>query len=250
MALDHALALRLLPGEGVVRLYGWDRPTVSFGRNEPAQGLYTPEAAARAGVALVRRPTGGRAVAHWRELTYAVVAPLDAWGGLREAYVAINRSLAAALGALGVSAEVATGRSAPLDAGPCFGIPAAGEIVVAGRKLVGSAQARLGGALLQHGSILLEDDQSMLDGLTRAGVAAGPTGPTGARRTADGVAPATLRQVVGDVGIDAVTEAVAMSLRDGVGGRWAEGAYRPSEIEAAEQLQAERYARDSWTWRR
>jgi len=247
MALDHALALQLVSGEGVVRLYGWDRPTVSFGRNEPAQGLYTPEAATRAGVAVVRRPTGGRAVLHWRELTYAVVAPLDAWGGLREAYFAIHRSLAAGLIALGVPAEVATGRPVALDAGPCFGSPAAGEIVAGGRKLVGSAQARLEGALLQHGSLLLEDDQAMLDRLRRGGEAAGPTGtaPRG-----DDVAPATLRRFVGDVGIDVVTDAVAMSLRDGVGGRWTEGAYRPSEIEAAEQLQAERYARDSWTWRR
>lgn len=261
MALDHALAACLGEGEAVLRLYGWVRPTVSFGRNEPARGLYGD----LPGVDLVRRPTGGRAVVHWRELTYAVVAPLNAWGGLRAAYVAINEGLAWALAALGVPAEVAggarpAGAAAALgdaaeatgargsaaalgpDAGPCFQSPAPGEVVAVGRKLVGSAQARLAGSLLQHGSILLHDDQAMLERLAGGGV--GAAGDRGGAR------PATLSELVGDVSIDELAELVAMSLRETFGGSWAPGGYQPREIETAARLEAERYARDSWTWRR
>lgn len=243
MALDHALASCLGPGEAVARLYGWSRPTVSFGRNEPARDRYAPERAVEAGLDLVRRPTGGRAVVHARELTYAVVAPLGAWGGLREAYLAIHRALALALRAVGAPAELAPGggsgaaaRTGPA-AGPCFLAPAAGELVAAGRKLVGSAQARVGRALLQHGSILLDDDQPLLERLGPAGCAAGE-------------GPATLRALVGDVGIDELRDAVAESLARALGGRWREDGHRARELAEAERLEAERYASDAWTWRR
>jgi lipoyl(octanoyl) transferase len=245
MALDHALAACLGVGEAVLRLYGWARPSVSFGRNEPARGLY----GGGAGVDFVRRPTGGRAVVHGRELTYAVVAPLNAWGGPRAAYVAINEALAGALAGLGVPAEVARDSAAlGPDAGPCFQSPAPGEVTAAGRKLVGSAQARLEGALLQHGSILLEDDQGLLDQL-----AAGGRHEEGSGRSGGGPRtgrPATIRELVGDVSIDELTDRVAMSLRETFGGEWAPSAYRPGEIETAERLELERYTRDSWTWRR
>lgn len=273
MALDHALAACLEEGEAVLRLYGWSRPTVSFGRNEPARLLYGETEAAPA-LDCVRRPTGGRAVVHWRELTYAVVAPLDAWGGLRAAYAAINEGLGTALRALGAAVELApappraaqpaarglTGLSAardptaqpaargggmvlPPDAGPCFRSPAPGEVTAAGRKLVGSAQARLDGALLQHGSILVEDDQGRLGGLE-----AGPA------RVAPFDRPASLHELVGHVSIDELADVVAMSLRETFGGTWvADGApavYRAGELETAERLEVERYARDAWTWRR
>jgi lipoate-protein ligase A len=229
MALDHALAARLGPDEGVVRLYAWSAPTVSFGKNEPAVRLDVgPEPE------YVRRPTGGRAVLHDREVTYAVVAPLDAFGGLREAYRLVNEALAGAMRALGVDVELATGapsRAPPLDAGACFRTPAPGEIVSGGRKLVGSAQARIEGALLQHGAILLENDQGAL-------------GPADAR-------PVTLRELLASpVDPGAVEAAVADSVRGTFGGDWADVGYDAREMETAERWVEERYARDEWTWRR
>jgi lipoate-protein ligase A len=236
MALDHALAESLGDGEGVVRLYGWARPTLSLGRNEPA-AAYATEAFRKAGVDVVRRPTGGRAVLHDRELTYAVAAPLGAWSGVRAAYLRINEALARALRSLGAPVGLAGGaRALAPDAGPCFQAPAAGEIVAEGRKLVGSAQARIGRALLQHGSILLEGGQEPLEGLA---VGPGPSpGPIG------------LRDLVGDVSIDEVAGAVATSLQACLGGRWGGGELDASEREAADRLEADRYGQDSWTWRR
>src|SRR5690606_669373 len=103
------------------------------------------------------RPTGGREVLHDRELTYAVVVPLRAFGGLRALHRLVNGALVEALRSLGVAADLAPpdGRALRPDAGPCFGGPAEGEVTVGGRKLIGSAQVRVGGAVLQHGSLRL-----------------------------------------------------------------------------------------------
>lgn len=229
MALDHSLTACLADGEGVVRLYRWTRPTVSFGKNEPASRI-----GGDMDVDYVRRPTGGRAVLHAEELTYAVVAPLDTFGGLRRAYVGINEVLAAAMRSLGAEVEVVPeGARAPTpDAGPCFRIPAPGELVARGRKLVGSAQARLDGALLQHGSILLGGSQGPL----RGGDSMEP--------------PVTLSELLESVDLDTVTGATAESFRAGLGGSWRTEGFRALELEAAERLEAERYGLDSWTWRR
>ena len=144
MAVDHALAACSSPGEAVLRIYRWGCPTVSFGRNEPALDRYDPARGHSAGIEFVRRPTGGRAVLHDRELTYAAVLPCPTPGGLRATYGLINRGLVEALCSLGVPAAMAAGRGLHTgpDAGPCFDEPAPGEVTVAGRKLVGSAQAR------------------------------------------------------------------------------------------------------------
>lgn len=237
MALDHALASCLTDGHAVVRLYAWRRPTVSFGRNEPARGLYSVCEAARLGIDYVRRPTGGRVVLHDRELTYTVVAPVRALGGVRVGYRRINRALASALHSMGAEVAISTdGRVEALDAGPCFQSPAAGEVIAGGRKLVGSAQARIDGALLQHGSIMLVGDQSRLATLSEGSV--------------DYEAPATMTDLVGPVNEDALVAAVLMKMESAFGGRWAPGEYDEKEVKKADRLESERYARDAWTWRR
>ncbi len=235
MALDHALALECRPGEAVLRLYRWSEPTVSFGKNEPARGRYDLGLARETGVEFVRRPTGGRAVLHDDELTYAVVAPVRALGGLRRAYLRINEALVGALSDLGVPAELAGGTKVPRpDAGPCFQAPAPGEVTLGGRKLVGSAQARIDGALLQHGSIILRGDQSRLVRL-RGG--AGDPHP-----------PATLDAVAPGLDPGEVAERLAASMRLALGGRWTERGYRFQEQSRAGDLLG-RYSGAEWTWR-
>lgn len=240
MAFDHALAAELGDDEAVLRLYSWGRPTVSFGRNEPARGLYSLPAARSRGVDYVRRPTGGRAVLHAAELTYAVVAPIRSLGGVREAYARINAALAAALSSLGAAVALSQeADSLPVDAGPCFRTPAEGEVTADGRKLVGSAQARVGGALLQHGSIILAGDQSLLTVLRERH-----------EDEEEHEAPATLTSLVGGVDAADVADAVTDHLRGRFGGRWTTSRYRTRELQSAARLEAERYGRDEWTWRR
>lgn len=164
MAIDEALLDRArATGEGVVRVYSWSRPTISFGRNQRACGAYDPARAAAAGLDVVRRITGGRALVHHREITYSVTAPVED-EDLRTSYAGINALLVDALARIGVAAVVAgrTERLPPPGSAPCFERPAEGELVHAGRKLVGSAQVRDHGVWLQHGSLLVHDDQVRL----------------------------------------------------------------------------------------
>ncbi len=165
MAVDLGLMERARKtGEGVFRVYSWKRPSLSLGRNQTAMGRYNLEMIGDLSLDVVRRPTGGRAILHWREITYSVTAPSNGEVGLKQAYKEINRILLSALANLGVPVEVAipTERAQRPSSMPCFAAPGEGEMIVDGRKLVGSAQWRDEGALLQHGSILIEDDQSRL----------------------------------------------------------------------------------------
>ena len=140
-------AARMLAGEGV-----------RIGSVAGPADKATIAACAEAGVGVVRRATGGLAVLHGADLTYAVAAPealLPA--GLRPTYEALGAALLAALRVLGVDAQRSAAASA--GAGPggfdCFAEPVADELCVGGRKLVGSAQRRGAGGVLQHGSLRL-----------------------------------------------------------------------------------------------
>jgi lipoyl(octanoyl) transferase len=171
MAIDLALLDRTERlGEIWLRLYRWNPHCLSFGRHEPAVRRYDVDRIKRLGLDTVRRPTGGRAVWHATELTYAVTAPTGRFASMRAAYLEIHQLLREALRSIGVQGSLApTTRMASLDAGSCFSHPAGGEVLVNGRKIVGSAQLRRGSSFLQHGSILLEDAQVFVDTLRRGG---------------------------------------------------------------------------------
>jgi lipoate-protein ligase A len=247
MARDHALALGLPDGTAVLRLYRWDRATVSFGRNEPA-GAYRQRLAPLAprddelhDVAFVRRPTGGRAVLHDGELTYAVAAPLRAFGGLRAAYRRVNQGLVRALRSLGVAAELAEGGAASgPHAGPCFQRAAPGEVTVAGRKLVGSAQARLGAAFLQHGSLLIQAGQERL-------------GPVWPPLSEPGAGPVSLVELLGAAPpCERLVNALRAGMAEVLGGQWSApggDAQHLGDSRLEDEL-AERYRSWWWTWRR
>jgi lipoate-protein ligase A len=161
MRIDEALLDEVVTsGSAFLRLYRWDPPTLSVGRNQPITHV---------GVPIVRRPTGGQAVWHEHEVTYAVAAPIGFFGSLRTAYRSIHNRLADALRTLGVDAVLAPAVRPPLAGHPasCFSVPVGGEILVQERKLVGSAQVRRADAFLQHGSILLDGSQQRVSGETR-----------------------------------------------------------------------------------
>ena len=162
-------------GEGVLRVYSWLRPTVSFGRNERALDFYSDQSLTEAGLEAVRRPTGGRALLHSREVTYAVALPIASNISWPSAYDAVNQILLSAMRALGVNAiivgaDTATTSTTLPRGAPCFAGASRGEIAVDGAKLVASAAWRDRGAYLQHGSILLHDDQMLLTTIANAGL--------------------------------------------------------------------------------
>lgn len=165
MACDEVLFQLVpnAPSAAILRFYEWKPYAVSVGRSQSPQKEIELNALRRDGYDCVRRITGGRAVFHVEELTYSVVCAREhplATGGIHATYERTSEALARGLRLAGIRAEVARvtqhlspgspGRSAP----PCFGSVARSEIVVDGRKLVGSAQYRSSTAVLQHGSIL------------------------------------------------------------------------------------------------
>jgi lipoate-protein ligase A len=240
MALDEALMARARrTGESVFRVYSWSSPTLSLGRNQRARGLYDPERLSVRGVGVVRRPTGGRALLHHREITYSVTGPCAPDGALHIEYARINALLVSALAALGapVTAAAPASRAPRPTSTPCFAEPARGELVLGGRKLVGSAQWRDRGALLQHGSILIDDDQGTIPELMREAMAR----PERA---------ATLRGALGrPPSVGEVAEALFEAVR-----AHADAGARPLAEDAllardAADLGA-RYRDEAWTWRR
>jgi lipoyl(octanoyl) transferase len=242
MARDTALQARAArTGEAVFSIYSWSRPTLSFGRNQPALGLYDVEKIHAAGIDVVRRPTGGRAILHHREVTYSVTAPVKDAAPLRETYSRINRILQTGLTQLGVSVE-SVPRSLPTRrpaVRSCFETPGEGELVARGSKLVGSAQWRDDAALLQHGSILVDDDQSML-----------PAFAAGLRAMGEAIpAPATLHALLGRPP-DAAEVAGAMFdavrlLEDADASELAEDDVRDEALKHVPH-----FLDEDWTWRR
>ena len=240
MALDEALMDRARrTGEWVLRVYSWSRPTISLGRNQSACGRYDLKRVRELSLDVVRRPTGGRAILHDREITYSVTAPIRDAGDLRESYERINRLLLAGLHSIGVAASVAAPatRSAAPGMAPCFDEPASGELTLDGRKLAGSAQWRSEDALLQHGSILIADDQSLLATLALDGPREIP-------------APATLSDALGSAPqVSVVGAALADAVRN-LEDANARALTIDDELRARASALVVRYVDDAWTWRR
>lgn len=248
MAVDAAL-LQLYPAlqRPTLRLYGWSPPCLSLGIAQRFREVRADQCAAR-GITVVRRPTGGRAILHDQELTYALVTaqadPLVSARTVGAAYARISQALVAGIRRLGVDAEFAPPPAADTPASAaCFDVPAEHEIIAGGRKLVGSAQARKAGALLQHGAVLLHADPAALAALLHLPPALGAA-QLGDRLVA-------LDELLGArPAFDAVAAAVVAGFAD----HWGVS-FEPAPLTAAEEalaaaLAAEKFGAAAWTERR
>ena len=252
MAVDQALLDSVKAGHPpAIRIYRWDPPTLSFGRNQPARGLYDDTAARARGIDFVRRPTGGQAVLHDDELTYALVAPVDVVGKPRSVYERVNRALVAGLRSLGVAAEIAapagaTGSRDWSDA--CFRRPARGEVVVRGRKLVGSAQRVESRTILQHGSILLGGSQAAAEELLVARAAEQDRAGTGAAASDAGWT--TVGSELGRrPGLSELVGSLLTGFESVLGIQLAGSSVSADEAELVERWRV-RFRSKEWTWRR
>ena len=158
----------------VLRLYSWSPYAVSIGFQQKMESIDLG-ACREAGIDVVRRPTGGRAVLHAEELTYAVIMRISPEHGIYAAHNMIVESLLASLGGLGPEFENMniTGHSpnsdfranyqpGTLTNAACFASSARHEVTYKGRKVIGSAQRRFGDVILQHGSIMLSGEHLRL----------------------------------------------------------------------------------------
>lgn len=246
MAVDEVLA-RSSSDHPVLRFYAWDAPAVSFGYFQRSQEIDVA-ACRRSGIRLVRRPTGGRAVLHRRDLTYSVIIPLrPPWSGLsiHESYRRINACLERGLKIFGVSTSMRNGSSqAPRVSSPfCLSAVARDELLVGGKKVLGSAQRRFPTALLQQGSILLDFDPNDHFALLRGGERAA------ASRSFDLIG--SLREALGWLpDRDEVESAISEGFAGELGIQFQEGHLDPAELTLADQLATSRYASEEWTFLR
>lgn len=255
MAVDEAIVAAVARGDQppTLRLYGWRPPAVSLGYFQPLdEGIDVAAAQAR-GYGIVRRPTGGRAILHADELTYSVCVRQDQVRGgasTMQSYREISRGIVAGLELLG--AQVSLGdESGARSAGPaegaarpiCFAKTARCDLQAEGRKVVGSAQVRRDGAILQHGSIPLtidlEDQVAVM--------------PGGDRRVASRVlagAAMSVSELLGrPVSYEELSAAIAQGFAAALGVALTPAGLSPAEEADAERLRAEKYGTEAWTQR-
>ncbi|MFA5843525.1 MAG: lipoate--protein ligase family protein [Coriobacteriia bacterium] len=232
MAVDEVLLSGKAEGSSppTLRLYAWEKPTVSLGRFQALDGIDI-EACEEFGVAIVRRPTGGRGVLHDDEVTYAVVAG-TADGvprGTAASYRHVSGGLVAAYRILGVAADI-TRRPRGGDAAACYLHSTTADLSLGVAKLSGSAQRWQGDTCVQHGSfvrtrdVLLEGRVFRLD----------PDGISKLARTT-----ATLADALGEApALDVVRDAVVAGFEYSLGVRLEPGCLSDDEEEKALTLRS------------
>ena len=251
MAIDEALLLSVVSGKAspTIHLYGWSPPALSLGHLQHARTEVDVKRCRSLGIDIVRRPTGGRAVLHDCELTYSVTAPeglFPAPSSILSVYREISNALVAGLAHLGIEAKMVpelrdlSQRGPKINPPACFAVPSAYEVTVGGRKIIGSAQKRFKGCVLQQGSILLSLDPRLLFSLFLPGQS---------RNLEDKMT--SIREVLGK-GVS-FAEAV-VSMREGFRKAWGVTLEKEKLDEAerkmVKKLKREKYDVEEWNLRR
>jgi lipoate-protein ligase A len=276
MAIDEAILQALANGSGLptLRFYQWNPPCLSLGYNQHYSEV-DQDACARLGYTWVRRPTGGRAILHTDELTYSVIAPQDeprVLGGIVDSYRRLSAGLLSGLHALGADVFQAQQEKVinPSPSAVCFDTPSNYEITVQGKKVVGSAQVRRRGMILQHGSVPLVGDLGRIFACLRMaesasleanlhpsiapGLAATPA-PSDARSQAVWrhwllARAATLEQVLGRrVSFDEAAQALTRGFAQALNLRLEPGQLSDDERSLVERLRRDQYANERWNRR-
>ena len=259
MAVDEAILAGVREGTSLptLRFYAWSPACLSLGRNQPL-GDVDREACNADGVDVVRRPTGGRAIFHVDELTYSL-ALLEgdprAAGGVLASYRRLSEGLLSGLAQLGVVAIQAMGHQKPAAdlTAICFDTPSDYEITVrhpgdpetGGRKLVGSAQWRSRGSVLQHGSLPLCGDIARIVGYLTLS-----DSEREVQRQALRARATTLEQAQGRVSpFPHVAQAMANGFAAALNLTFIPGTLTAQEQSLAVALRRERYANHDWTAR-
>jgi lipoate-protein ligase A len=248
MAIDEAILCAVAVGLALptLRFFAWQPPCLSLGQAQPFADVDWAACLAR-GYDVVRRPTGGRAILHTDELTYSVAAPEAeprVAGGIVESYRRLSEGLLEGLRLMGVPGiEAHHPEAAGNSPGEpvCFESPSTYEITVANKKLVGSAQVRREGVVLQHGTLPLAGDIARIcDAL------ASHPDPRRVRTRAT-----TVESVLGrPVSFHKAAEAIARGFASALNLELTPGDLLPQERAWAGAFRRERYATDEWSQRR
>ncbi len=252
MAVDESILEHIGHGESLptLRLYSWQPPCLSLGHAQPFADVDVHRLEER-GWDVVRRPTGGRAILHTDELTYSVIAPTDeprVAGSILESYNRLAGALMRAVKSLGLPVEIKEDSGAHRETpNPvCFEVPAAYEITVHAKKLIGSAQARRKEGVLQHGSLPLTGNLARItEALTFA--------DNSARNDAAErllVRATTVKSVLGhEVLWNDAAQAFVWAFEVALNLKLEEQPLSQSERGRADELVREKYDHPSWTER-
>lgn len=264
MAIDEAIMHSVAQGgQPTLRFYGWEPPAISIGYFQDAEKEVDFAACKSVGVDVVRRPTGGRAVLHDVEVTYSLAIceenPIIP-KGITESYRKISEGMVLGLRRLGLDTQVTASprtrsvarssspaRPSPAArgalSGACFDAPSWYEVTAGGKKIVGSAQVRRMGVLLQHGSILLDLDAAKLFTCLRF------ASDEERRRAMEQFlekATSVWAALGRPVSFLETSEAVLWGLSEALGVEIREGELTPAENEMAERLAKAKYSRLDW----
>lgn len=254
MAVDAAILEMVIEGKSppTLRFYDWDPACLSLGFAQNYADIDLDAQAVR-GWDVVRRPTGGRAILHTDELTYSVIGASDEprlAGGVLESYKRLSEGLMHALKLLGLPVERQPMREhngfGEPDNPVCFEVPSDYEITLHGKKIIGSAQARRKGGVLQHGSLPLFGDIGRITEILR--YASEDNRQNGADRVR--ARAATVEEGLGHrVSFAEAQDAFIRGFGETLNIEFVEGELSAEENGAAERWLAERYAAPAWTKR-
>jgi lipoyl(octanoyl) transferase len=240
MALDEAILEAHLSGlvPPTLRFYGFKPAAITVGYSQTVpHGLLARAAAA--GIDVVRRPTGGRAVLHLDELTYSFIGTDTTCGGILEpsiaaAYRQICRGLQLGLEQIGLSTELGNTDVPYRNLDDCFQATTGSDLHHKGKKIAGSAQLRRRHGVLQHGSILLAQDQDLLPRLLGSGECSGDARIV----TSEDPRHANVFEICGEHTIDRLQDAFRTGFQTAFGISLETGDFTAMERATAEKLKA------------
>ncbi len=246
MAIDESIMAHHLQGEvpPTLRVFRWSMPSISLGRFQSIEREIVSERCQELGVALVRRPTGGRAVYHRDEFTYSIVLSkrFGVPSGIVASYAFLAQGLLSALAFLGVWAELSDGRISKNPSAACFASSTQADLTSDGFKLIGSAQVWKEDTLLQQGSLPLDDHADEFFTMLRFP-------DTVARNDALAQYAEKTRPLHAFVP-EATWNNVAAAFKNGFSAalevRFEPGTLSPSEWELANQLVEDKYSKLEW----
>jgi lipoate-protein ligase A len=246
MAIDEAVLIHHLREDAppTLRVFRWSRPSISLGRFQHVEREIETKRCDELGVALVRRPTGGRAVYHRDEFTYSIVIGkrYSVPAGVVAAYAYLAQGILAAMSSLGIQAELSDERVSKHPSAACFASSTQADLTSGGYKLVGSAQVWREDALLQQGSLPLDDRAAEFFSMLRF--------PNDEARETDLALYREKTQPLHVFAPQATWNDVAEAFRSGfsaaLGSEFVPGELSASEWTLARQLAEEKYSKLEW----
>lgn len=249
MAIDEAIAESV--GKGLasptLRFYGWNPPAVSIGYSQKIEEIDQDECRLK-NYDIVRRPTGGRAVLHDRELTYSIIAPTDnplLSKNIMNTYKTLHQGIITGLKKLGLTPEMFSGRNRREIKSPaCFFSPSMYELTVGGKKIIGSAQRRWQKVMLQQGSILLDlDIEALLSVLSNQN-------RKNLKEEVNQNMTSIRREMGKDIEMDKVKKAMVDGFEEALDIKLEQGSLTNYETVMAFRLSVEKYSNKEWNYKR